>query len=868
MELGDGLLKKGFTLIELIALIIILAVIALIAVPTVTRVVEDSRKSAFKVSVEGAINAIDKYLIINKLYSMPQGGLSVKDLELKNSEQFISGNLVMSDHEYEAVRVTNGRYCVSGKSGNLKIATDCYKLDETPPIIDSSKIVKNVTSNSIKVLVPLDSVIEEESGIKNYTYELTNEQLNIHEIFTDASNSHIFNGLRNDTTYNLKITLTNLNDKQASISTTATTLSIDAPTYSIDKTGWATSKTVTITYPIRQDGFVYSYSTDSGETWRVVENEVYANYTFTNNGSIIAKIYDGTNYKIASSYTVSGIDTTLPNANIVVTSKTTNSIAVAITASDDESGIIKYEYSIDNSTYVDNGTSAIYTYTDVTSGSHNLRVLVTNGAGLKKEVSILANPNEILVPTYSVDKIGWATSKTITITYPVREVNYIYSYSVDNAATWTTVQTGTTTSYKFNSNGSIIARIYDGTNYKLASSYSISQIDSTSPTIPAIDLNGYISGTWTNSNVIQTFSAIDSESGIQKYQYTMDGGNTWNDCPNPWTISVDGSWDIRIRAVDNVGNISSLSTLYKIYRDTVVPIININPSYVDIDKGTNYNLLSGVSSLDNASGVSSITSTINNTSSLSAGIYIVNYIVRDNAGNVASGIRTLNVYVTWYRSRSITPATYYGNYTASSSTSYYCPSGYTSSGSGSSMTCTQNVTTSSISTSGSAYCSEPTYSISGSSCVRTVSCTGCSGQGSSCMNQKCGSGGYENSSWTCGTSSCTATMLIRYSCPSGYTNNTIYTSACYACPSGYTASGTGSSTTCSKNITSGPLSNTTYSCPSGGTLSGATCIRSYYVCSTGTLSGASCYSSWGTWTKTVLIPSTNLEVETETRLTE
>ena len=279
-------------------------------------------------------------------------------------------------------------------------------------------------------------------------------------------------------------------------------------------------------------------------------------------------------------------------------------------------------------------------------------------------------------------------------------------------------------------------------------------------------------------------------------------------------------------------------------------------------------MLSGVTATDNASGVSSIVSSITNTNLLNAGVYTVTYTVTDNAGNIANSTRTLNVYVTWYRSSDKTPATYYNNYSASSSTSYYCPSGYTSSGSGSSMTCSQTVTASPITTSGNAYCSEPTYSISGSYCVRTVSCTGCSGQGAACMNEKCGSGGYENNSWTCGTSSCTATMLIRYTCPSGYTNNSIYASTCYACPSGYTSSGTGSSTTCSKVVTTTRLSNTTYSCPSGGTLSGTTCIRDYYSCSTGTLSGTNCYGTWSSWTKTVLIPSATLEVETELRLIE
>lgn len=691
-------MKKGFTLVETLAIILILGIILSISFFAINKTVENSRREAFKVSVKNAINSVDYYLTSNNIDVSSTEIISVKDLELKNVEQFTSGIIRISGDEYEAVMVTNGRYCASGTNQNLTIVKECYELDMTEPLLNESKIVIVVKSNSITILVPNESITEEESSIKNYTYELENKELNFNEKVTSENNSYQFINLKNETTYTFKLTVTNTNDK----STT--------------------------------------------------------------------KIFDVT-------------------------------------------------------------TSFI-------------------------------NP-----PTYMVNKNGYATNKTVTITYPQSEQDYIYSYSIDNGENWVTVN-DTTASYTFNSNGTIIARVYDGTNYKTASSYTVSGIDLIPPSIPIISSDDYIAGQWTNKNVTLNFLATDLESGIQKYQYTLDNGVTWVNCQNSLLINWDGIHNLAIRAIDNVGNISEISEVYKIFRDTQVPLVFINPNVINTNKGTTYNMLSGVTATDNASGVSSIVSSITNTNLLNAGVYTVTYTVTDNAGNIANSTRTLNVYVTWYRSRDKTPATYYNNYSASSSTSYYCPSGYTSSGSGSSMTCSQIVTASPITTSGNAYCSEPTYSISGSYCVRTVSCTGCSGQGAACMNEKCGSGGYENNSWTCGTSSCTATMLIRYTCPSGYTNNSIYASTCYACPSGYTSSGTGSSTTCSKVVTTTRLSNTTYSCPSGGTLSGTTCIRDYYSCSTGTLSGTNCYGTWSSWTKTVLIPSATLEVETELRLIE
>ncbi len=92
----------------------------------------------------------------------------------------------------------------------------------------------------------------------------------------------------------------------------------------------------------------------------------------------------------------------------------------------------------------------------------------------KGKCSEVANP---LLPTYKIDKVGWAPKKTVTITYPEREEGLIFDYSLDGGKTWIVVKTGNEKKIEFTQPGTIVARVYDGLSYQTASTFSVTQID-------------------------------------------------------------------------------------------------------------------------------------------------------------------------------------------------------------------------------------------------------------------------------------------------------------------------------------------------------------------------------------------------------
>ncbi len=107
-------MKKGFTLIELLAVIVILSVITLITVPMVMNVIEDSKKKAAVESVNGILDAADKYLIGAMVSGEAESRFefpSDTKLQIKGSKPE-KGTLVVDSSGKMSITVSINGYCV------------------------------------------------------------------------------------------------------------------------------------------------------------------------------------------------------------------------------------------------------------------------------------------------------------------------------------------------------------------------------------------------------------------------------------------------------------------------------------------------------------------------------------------------------------------------------------------------------------------------------------------------------------------------------------------------------------------------------------------------------------------------------------
>ena len=104
--------------------------------------------------------------------------------------------------------------------------------------------------------------------------------------------------------------------------------------------GWSLSKNIEITYP---KGYLVKYSLDEKETW----NNYTEPFSVTKTGDLVVSISDGKNEDEAV-YKIEDIDTTIPESSLIKSATSTNnSITVSVEASDNQSGIYGYQYSID-----------------------------------------------------------------------------------------------------------------------------------------------------------------------------------------------------------------------------------------------------------------------------------------------------------------------------------------------------------------------------------------------------------------------------------------------------------------------------------------------------------------------------------------
>lgn len=881
----------AFTLIELIAVIVILGIILAIAIPTISNMIKSATMSAFESDAKLVLKAISYKELNDEDFDKTRiDERSIGELLGLSNENYSSLKIAVEDNVPIISIIGTNKwkgFIACGTFQNMEVvenAVDC-EGDNTPPSITI------LGDNPVNIYIGETYIDEGATASDNLAGDLTDSIIITSNLNTfiqgDYTISYKVTDLFGNTTVaTRKITV---------IDNKYPTISFDPNSLEIYKKEASTRITATDVGKLDNNSLKYIWTTTEEEP---ASNQFLSSYSsndiinaptgMTGLFYLWATATDTASNKTVLKSGVFKLDNTNPiitlkgNSNITI-NRGTNYVDEGATAIDNDSGL-------DGNILVTSNlnTNIVGTYTityNISDNAGNSAIPVTrtiNVIDVLAPVITIQGSNPITISAGSVYSDAGATAvddadgnvtDRIVITSNVNPNivgTYTVTYTVKDNANNTSTATRTV-----NVADTTAPTITFGTNGN--STYA--KIRST--TVTSNDQYGVISTLkylWNTSTTTLTESSFVSGT-------SFSSGNTINT-----PVGVTGLYYLWVLAKDNSGNIG-IERTNAFYLDNTIPVITLTGTTpITIPAGSTYTD-AGATATDNVDGNITgnllITSTVNINAS---GTYTVTYNVSDSSGNAATPVvRTVIVkscqegtitYNETYgyvcvknasSSSSCNSCTYsyqtygqscsscgsycntctYQTSTAASSTSatstrvcssgtyvssvdkcriytdsrvYSCPSGYSLSG----TTCTKT-------TSATPYCEHSAYSVSGSVCRRTVSCSGCSGQGVDCMNTKCGAGGYENSNWSCGTSTCTATMTLHYSCSVGTVSgsNCIQTqSASVSCPSGWSMS---SANNCYQNVAD---PTTQYSC-SSGTLSGTNC----YSCSSGTLSGTSCITN-------------------------
>ena len=175
---------------------------------------------------------------------------------------------------------------VKDNAGNINKQTITIDKIDTEKPTNVKLQEGTITSSSINVIA---SATQNGGGIRGYQFQIDNGAWTSEQ----TSATKTFTGLTKNTSYTIKVRVYANNGKYADSSTiTVKTNDITVPTYSVVDDGPNFTKEVTIQYGgTKTSNLIYEYSTNGGSNWTTV-NENSTTITFTEDGSVIARVRD------------------------------------------------------------------------------------------------------------------------------------------------------------------------------------------------------------------------------------------------------------------------------------------------------------------------------------------------------------------------------------------------------------------------------------------------------------------------------------------------------------------------------------------------------------------------------------------------
>ena len=603
--------KSGITMVALVVTIVVLLILASISIQGITktgifRAAEDTKLEHKRASIATTLQTKLKINQTEQIRGTDEEIVKATYEDVKNDLEEIKK---AGGKDIEVSEVTSEEK--NGKTEwffEVKVDGDVYKVgldgsdylgkeDELAPLIE----IKKATATTNAITATVTTRRNEGGKIEYYIKEKGSQKFDL--AGTTDQKTFKYTKLKQETTYVIEAVAINTNGKKKVSKEYEIKTSL-VPKIDSNEIKFAsvpnewTNKSVEVTATLTVDGQNFTLTTSKNSTsgWIASNRQI-----FTENGTMYAALTDGNNYGIAASHEVTNIDTTKP----IVKSLSVTTNTIKITATDEASGI--YSYAISESekmpktfTKLDNSTQVFNTVVENLKQSTKYYVWVKDVAG---NISEVASTKTGTVPkltdantTITKSPNDWTTQE-VTATVTTTEKNYALQTKKDNGE-WQT-----TNSQKYTENGTIYARLWDGTNAGEEIYKPITNIDKTAPTATNIEIKNvtpagydvYVYGVKDNGSGVNrvqfpTWTEAKGQDDIQPNWQTGESskgtkqadGTTWVYHVNITDHKTEaGEYNTHIYAYDNLENVKCIGT-----QKVTIPMVKITYDENYVKDGT------------------------------------------------------------------------------------------------------------------------------------------------------------------------------------------------------------------------------------------------------------------------------------------
>ena len=185
--------KKGFTLVELLAVIVILGIIMSIATPIIIKIINDSKKETYKLSMSGYVKAVEEQIAVNKAKGKitKNGNYNVKNFEVGYSGQMADkGNFSINNELVSSAQLCFDTYLVKYDGKEVTLTEKGCKKEANVNLVIGKKTYKNTVKDDIETEFNISDDISKMTNIvcnNGVTISMNDNALKLSDVFDDTN---------------------------------------------------------------------------------------------------------------------------------------------------------------------------------------------------------------------------------------------------------------------------------------------------------------------------------------------------------------------------------------------------------------------------------------------------------------------------------------------------------------------------------------------------------------------------------------------------------------------------------------------------------------------------------------------------------